>query len=280
MFHAACVAALQHFGVKQACPLCRKPLPAGPEKLFEEATRIYTVIARRVKRGETSWASLAVAEQRDVDKAVAKWRAAARAGHTEAQYDMGLIHLSGNGVAQDGVEAAYWIGKAAEHGYPAAQCTYAFLFLDGTGGTGVAQSYEVAARWFRKAADQGNADAQEKLGGMFRKGCGVVQSNVEAARWYKLAARQGNSHAQNKLGDMYSNGLGVQQNDVMAVQLFKKAATQGHAKAQYKLGVMFDRGRGVEQSSEEAVRWYKKAGDQGVAEARLAVLGYLERLLA
>ena len=38
-FHAACVKQLRDFGVRSVCPLCRAPLPPGPEKLADEATR-------------------------------------------------------------------------------------------------------------------------------------------------------------------------------------------------------------------------------------------------
>ena len=38
---------LRKFGVEQSCPLCRAPLPAGPEKLFEESTRRFIVFERK-----------------------------------------------------------------------------------------------------------------------------------------------------------------------------------------------------------------------------------------
>ena len=38
-FHAVCVNQLRDFGLHNGCPLCRAPLPPGPEKLADEATR-------------------------------------------------------------------------------------------------------------------------------------------------------------------------------------------------------------------------------------------------
>ncbi len=46
VFHPACVEGLRAFGVMQFCPMCRTELPPGPEKLFEEALRIYFIIER------------------------------------------------------------------------------------------------------------------------------------------------------------------------------------------------------------------------------------------
>jgi len=58
VFHVTCVAELWKFGVKQMCPLCRNPLPPGPEKLHEEATGRFLAVKRRVAQGEASWSRL------------------------------------------------------------------------------------------------------------------------------------------------------------------------------------------------------------------------------
>jgi TPR repeat protein len=42
-------------------------------------------------------------------------------------------------------------------------------------GEGVPQNYAEALKWFRKAADQGNANAQFKLGIMYRRFKSEVQ---------------------------------------------------------------------------------------------------------
>ena len=57
-FHASCVEGLRSFGIKQVCPMCRVELPPGPEKLYEDATRRYFDVKRRVDRGEASWGAL------------------------------------------------------------------------------------------------------------------------------------------------------------------------------------------------------------------------------
>ena len=139
MFHAACVAELRKFKLKQACPLCRTPLPPGPEKLYEEATLRYMVVQRRVERGKASWGALTKDEQRELHAAVGGLRAAADQGHAQAQYNLGVMFDQGRGVAQSDVEAV---------------------------------------RWYRKAADQGHAGAQYNLGTMFDQGRGVPQSDV------------------------------------------------------------------------------------------------------
>jgi hypothetical protein len=197
VFHAACVAELRKFKLKKACPLCRTPLPPGPEKLYEEATLRYLVLEQRVGRDKASWGALTKDEQREMHAAVGGWRAAADQGHAEAQYNLGVMFEQGRGVAQSDVEAA---------------------------------------RWFRKAADQGNAGAQYNMGGMFSQGRCVAQSDVEAARWFRKAADQGHAGAQYSLGIMLDQGRGMAQSNVEAARWYRKAADRGHADAQYNMG--------------------------------------------
>jgi TPR repeat protein len=58
-------------------------------------------------------------------------------------------------------------------------------------------------RWFRLAATQGHADAQCKLGMMFKLGRGVAKNVTEAIHWYNLAAAQGHKQAQLCLDNLF-----------------------------------------------------------------------------
>ena len=80
-FHAACVAELRSFGIKQACPQCCAALPPGPEKLYEEAVRRLFIVERRVACGEASWGALTKAQQREMNEVIGLWRSAAEQGH-------------------------------------------------------------------------------------------------------------------------------------------------------------------------------------------------------
>jgi len=127
VFHATCVADLQKFGVEQSCPLCRAPLPPGPEQLNEEAARRYTVVYRLVKRGEASWSTLPIRAQHELEAAVAGWRAAAEQGNLSAVHNMGNLYHEGSGVVQSFVEAVRWYKKAADKGQVDAQNSLGFL---------------------------------------------------------------------------------------------------------------------------------------------------------
>ena len=102
-----------------------------------------------------AWAGLdegiAAYKRFDYATAVREWRPLAEQGDAVAQYYLGNLYRTGQGLPQD---------------------------------------YAEAAKWFRKAANQGNADAQYNLGVIYDKGYGVPQDYVQAQMWYSLAEAQ------------------------------------------------------------------------------------------
>jgi len=95
------VEALRKHGVLQACPLCRADLPPGPEKLSEDATRMYFSLERKVKCGKASWHTLTASQKKVMAEVVAMWTTAAHQGLAQAQFSLGTIYHHGQGVKQD-----------------------------------------------------------------------------------------------------------------------------------------------------------------------------------
>ena len=98
---------LRQKGVDKSCPLCRKPLPPGPEKLFDLGFGIYTKIKGAIDRSRpgvdetTPWPALSPEQQGEMDQAVTMLREAADQGHMEAQACCGMLYEFGWGVAKD-----------------------------------------------------------------------------------------------------------------------------------------------------------------------------------
>ena len=101
-----------------------------------------------------------------------------------AQYQLGAVYASGNGVPLDYAEAVRWYRRAAEQGQAAAQVRLAKMYDEGKG---VTQDYAESARWCRAAADQGNEEAQIVLSGRYEDGRGVPQDYVLAHKWINIA---------------------------------------------------------------------------------------------
>src|SRR6266571_6010093 len=170
---------------------------------------------------------LAVAQSPDQasarKRAIADLKEVAYAGNVNAQVQLGVIYLTGDGVRKDDAEAV---------------------------------------KWLRKAADQDNPVAERFLAEMYFKGRGVPADNAEAAKWLRLAAEQGDPQSQHNLAVLYTQGLGVPRNLKEAVKWMRKAAEQGLAAGQVGMGVLYENGEGVPEDPVEAVQWYRLAVDQ------------------
>ncbi|WOQ13814.1 tetratricopeptide repeat protein [Aeromonas media] len=89
------------------------------------------------------------------------------------------------------------------------------------------------------------------------------------------AAEKGNADAQNRLAGMYLSGTEESKNYEQAVVWLLKAAEQGHTKAQFNLGIMYAAGKGVAQDFKLAYAWGSVAaingGDSNAAHFRDAI---------
>ena len=70
-FCTGCVVELREKGVSDTCPLCRAPLPPGPEKLYELAERVWVRLTQLLdpERGGP-WPPLSVSQQKEMDGAI------------------------------------------------------------------------------------------------------------------------------------------------------------------------------------------------------------------
>ena len=201
------------------------------------------------------------------DREAASWyRKAADQGHADAQFSVGLFYAEGaGGLQKDERSAVEWYRKAAAQGQAKAQHGLGFMYLNGRG---VAQDQQIGAEWVRKAAEHGNAEAQADLGVLYQRGAGVTKDRSLAADWFRKAADLGNVDAQARLGFAYKNGDGIVKDATAAVTWLRRAADRGDREAQKGLGVMYLEGSGVEQDDRLAVAWFQKAADQGSLGAK------------
>lgn len=84
--------------------------------------------------------------------------AAAEAGDTDAQAELGGLYYRGEGVARDPAAAFGWLRRAAEQGSRAAQRGLVVLYYNGEG---TPQHLVEALKWALIAASQGDAEAAD-----------------------------------------------------------------------------------------------------------------------
>ena len=78
--------------------------------------------------------------------------------------------------------------EKAQNGDANAQFRLGFMYATGDG---VAKDSAEAVKWFRLSAEQGNAPAQSNLGAMYAEGEGVPKDAIESLAWYNIAAAAG-----------------------------------------------------------------------------------------
>ena len=127
---------------------------------------------------------------------IAEFKAKAENGDAEAQYELGLGYMMGQGVSKNPKEAVKWFRKSAEQGCAAGQSALGTAFDHGDG---VPQDHVEAVKWFRKAAEQGYAKGEFNLGHAYCTGEGVPIDYVVAYAWFDLAFAQGNEEAKHGL---------------------------------------------------------------------------------
>jgi len=74
------VVELRAKGVSETCPLCRLPLPPGPEKLFELGSRVWSKLVRAVEMDgehDGTWRELSASQQHEMDGAIVMLQEAA-----------------------------------------------------------------------------------------------------------------------------------------------------------------------------------------------------------
>ena len=156
----------------------------------------------------------------DYTTALLEWLPLARAGNPAAQYGVGTMYESGQGVAQDYAEAMRLYRLAAAQNYATASLNIGVMYFQGRG---VAQDHAEAARWFREAADQGSAMAAFNLGVMRQTGEGLPRDMDAAVGRFRQAAAMGLPRAMSRLATMYRDGRDVPPDLVQAYAWFSLA---------------------------------------------------------
>jgi TPR repeat protein len=138
---------------------------------------------------------LNAAGEGDMDTALREFRNAAEQGLDVAQYNLGILYYSGNGVRQDYYRAYQWIRAAADQGHVAAMFNMGVLYFNGQGMNprwmsfwplnliNMSSNMQEAARWYQQAANLGHGGASFNLATMYRDGFGVERDLVLAWKW-------------------------------------------------------------------------------------------------
>lgn len=218
----------------------------------------------------------------------------------EANYQMYLKYMQGDGVTRDPVQAMEYCQRAALAKHIPSMLVMARSYDNGFV---VRQSAENAFAWYQAAAQAGNDSAQFVLAERYATGRGINQDPALAVRWYlrvassqsgELASRARTQLNRYNIGDYvqpneldyvkYIAGNGnteaqlqvaqylLEQNDPGALTWLRLAAEEGNAPAARQLGEVYLKGL-VKQipDNREAARWYAMAAEKDDIPALIAL---------
>ncbi len=149
-------------------------------------------------------AGSAVAKAKQQQARVTRQRIAELSQSTspEDQFQLGLIHARGIGVAANSKNALSWFEKAAEAGHPQAQYELSRIYWQGDG---VLADKSISAQWAKSAAENGIPEAAYLYGAMLVNGDGVARDRRQGRIWLEKAADAGIGKAAEALKKIPAN---------------------------------------------------------------------------
>lgn len=120
----------------------------------------------------------------DYATAYREFSIAAEEGLALAQYNLGILFFTGQGVERDADAAYRWTAAAAAQGHIAAQFNLATLLITGEG---TAKDVESAVEWYSQAAKAGHPEAASELASLYSEGSDVDRDRITAHAWAEYA---------------------------------------------------------------------------------------------
>lgn len=119
-------------------------------------------------------------QQGDFQQALPLIEAASKSHYSDAEYTLGLMHLRGDGVAQDFKNAHFWLSRAAAAGHVQARYDLGAMYRNGEG---VPVNREAAKALYLMSAQAGYPLAAQGLAKMYQE----EGDQVNATKWQDVA---------------------------------------------------------------------------------------------
>jgi len=127
-----------------------------------------------------------------------------------------------------------------------------------------AKNYKTAFKEYLPLAEAGNAEAQYRIGRMYRFGLGRNQNYDKAMFWFKKAVKSGYRPMMITLGYMIGRGQGVKASKEAEICFYRLEAERGNKMAQWSLYLSLPVNK---FTLEENKFWLNRAVNQGVPAA-------------
>lgn len=220
-----------------------------------------------------------LAAKAEHERAFKLYAIAAEAGMPEAERELGLYYLRGDGTGfRSPTEAARWLSMAAEKGDVKAQSTLGGLYANGFQSDAATDLFseakadkvdiEAALKWTLLAAEANDPDAQALAGYLYATGPQEIQDIALSKYWYNLAAQAGKPQGHLGLGTLTLLEATTDELTFSAVAHIRAAAEADLATGHFYLGLVYERAIGVHADLGLAAHHYEIAAQKGVRNAQ------------
>lgn len=195
-----------------------------------EQTKDYLLIAANERYMLANFTLGLFYEEREPNnklKAFDQFLIAAKQGHEESMYKVGLYYHKALGINQDLNEAIKWYLKAADKKNTNAIYQLGMIELMSNN-----KDMGKVIKYLEEAALLNHPQAQYNLAVVYQKGDGVEINFNKALYYLNQSANAGFANAQYNLGLMHFRGDGTPKDDKLAFDWWQKAADQGFKPAQ------------------------------------------------
>lgn len=149
--------------------------------------------------------------------------------------------------------------QAAKAGHAQAQCDIGKRYYTGykiNGKQVIKKDYVKAAEWFQKSTEQENLDAQYYLAKMYRNGYGLTADKQKAFDMYQQLAERGHREAIIELASAYLYDKDFKQPE-KGLKMWEKGAELGYAKCMFELAKLYEHNKEYKKAEE----WFTRTVD-------------------
>ena len=223
--------------------------------------------------------------EEDAKKALYWYKKAAQLNDQDAQYNIGMMYLVGEGVIESHDVAKDWFEKSSSLGHAESQYQLACMYLDENFGM---LNEKLAYSLLKKASTPSKKNdlnpsnkAIVERGLCLKSGRGIKKNLKESVKYFEQASNiesflDENPRAMFFLGLAYYEGAGVSVDNNLAFKNFKWAADIGYCDAEYYVARMLFYGEGIEQNYSAAIKYYKKTVKDETANKNFKIESYFK----
>lgn len=190
---------------------------------------------------------------------VSKIKKLADKGDPKAEYDLGILLLSGN--LEEGIE---YLNKSSDHGNIDALYMLGMMHVNGEY---VKKEVTKGLSYLERASNLGSILATRTLGKLYYNNPDVNYDSKKAFEYFEKCAEMKDNESMFILGYLYLNGRGVFADSEKAFTWFKKSADNGNAKGAYNTSMAYQYGSGTNKEPNQAYNYMLMASNGGYADA-------------